>query len=174
MELARFFAAPSAANAYPFSEIGSSQLIWGNQRVQGGRLTPGANGWAVDVLWGAVTTRDGQNITWGVTCPGANCDEGGGSWVPWGVGGDSDNVVWADTCGGADCLGGNAGTAGTTDFPPGTPSAATVVWGTANAATVVWGTADAATVVWGTADDDTAVWGTRCEDESCSTLWSGQ
>jgi hypothetical protein len=124
---------------------------------------PDANGWAVDVQWGAATARDGQNITWGLTCPGANCNDGSG-WVTWGASSDSDNVVWGDACGGADCLSGQAGI-------PGTPGS---LLGATGGATVVWGTAGSDTVVWGTTDDDTVVWGTTCEDASCSTRWSGQ
>ena len=172
IELARFFAAPSAS-PYPSRSEWSHQLIWGNHRVSGGRVTPDANAWSSGVTWGRPSTPAGDSIAWGVVWSSV----GAGAWTRWGAecldpdctavvwdGGQSDNVVWGSMCGGADC-------------PPGTPvggtsdrdvGATTVVWGTDDADTVVWGTNDADTVVWGTNDRDTVVWGTTCTEPSCA------
>ena len=82
IELARFFAAPSAS-PYPSRPEWSHQLIWGNHRVSGGRLTPGANAWSSDVAWGEPSTPAGNGIAWGVVWSG-----GGplpGAWTKWGA-----------------------------------------------------------------------------------------
>ena len=82
VELARFLAGPPAA-AYPSTAGWSRQLIWGNQRVRGGRLTATANAWATDVAWGAATIPGGQTTTWGVLCSTAGCEQAGSS--SWGT-----------------------------------------------------------------------------------------
>ena len=43
----------------------SRHILWGDQRVRGGRLTADANAWRQDVAWGASTTADGERIVWG-------------------------------------------------------------------------------------------------------------
>jgi serine protease AprX len=181
IQLARFFAAPSASQ-YPSGAPGwewSGQLIWGTHRIQGGFLTPDANAWSPDAAWGAPTTGAGNNIAWGVIwSPGAFGL--GGAWTPWAThcsdllcssvvwgNGNSENVVWGSSCGGADCqtlpLNG-----GGSLLVHGTSYNDTVVWGTTGDDTVVWGTTGDDTVVWGTSGDDTVVWGTTCADPTCA------
>jgi serine protease AprX len=163
--VAQFFASPQ--NAYPSSTEWGAQLLWGNQRVQGGQLRPAVNAWPNDVPWGATTTSGGQNVEWGVICS-SDCDNGG-TWAPWRAGADSgspsQNVVWGSSCGGGDCQG-----AWSTSEGDG------VVWGTTDGDGVVWGTSDGDGVVWGTASDgDGVVWGTSCSDPSCQPIvWTNQ
>jgi serine protease AprX len=165
VELARFFVEHSSDTYTPPADW-SAQLIWGNQLETGGLLTSGANAWHTDVVWGAGTTPDGQNIEWGVSCSASVCDEMGGTWVAWSADGNSHNVVWGSSCSGDDCQG------------PWTIEAASdddsVVWGTNDDDSVVWGTSDDDSVVWGTSDDedDSVVWGTSCNDPACEpVLW---
>ncbi|MGE5814928.1 MAG: S8 family peptidase, partial [Acidobacteriota bacterium] len=51
--LARYFA--GATNESPDSSEWSHRLIWGNQKVSGGRLSSSANAWALTTKWGAVS-----------------------------------------------------------------------------------------------------------------------
>jgi hypothetical protein len=151
VQLAHHLLSPSTDN-YPDDTSWSKTLIWGNQLVRGGRLTPGASAWASDVTWGAAATPGGQSVEWGVTCGDATC----GSNSPWRLGETfAVNVVWGPACNGADCQ------------MPWTGS----VYGTNDEGdTVVWGTGDEDTVVWGTSDEDTVVWGTSCDDPDCEPL----
>jgi subtilisin family serine protease len=174
VELARYFAGPGTG-PYPSTAGWSKQLIWGNQRVKGGRLTATANAWATAVRWGAATIPGGQPATWGVTCSTADCSGAGTS--PWGTtcstpdcGENSINIVWGSACGGGDCS--------NMTWSPNDPAFAwdssdtsedTVVWGTMyEEDTVVWGTSDENedTVVWGTSAPGDVVWG--CTEPSCS------
>jgi hypothetical protein len=138
----------------------NAHINWGNYRIGGGMLHPGANAWRLDVPWGASTTRDGEGIVWGTVCGAAECDSlgllepapmsgglGHGAWAAScsdpgctttvrGASTVKDNIVWGTACGGQDC-----------------PSA---VWGTscdgldACADHIVWGTAtDEEGIVWG-------------------------
>ena len=167
VQLAKYLLSPSVA--YPDTTGWSRRIIWGNQLVRGGRLTPNANAWASDVVWGSNAAPGGQSIEWGVKCTDATCS----STTPWRLGQTfSINVIWGETCGGSDCqmawTGGVYGLADEGD---------TVVWGTADDGdTVVWGTADEDTVVWGTSDsEDTVVWGTSCSDPDCEpVIWKVQ
>lgn len=170
VELARFFGAPSSS--YPDAPAWSRQIIWGNHRVRGGRLTPDANAWSTSVVWGA-EAHDAHSLSFGVKCPdGANCDVVG--WSTWGNScsdaqcttttwdaADARNAVWGITCGGLDCSTSTWLTSYDDD---------TVVWGnSSDDDTVVWGnTTDDDTVVWGnTTDDDTVVWGNSCATGTC-------
>jgi hypothetical protein len=189
VELARFFAAPLTI-PYPTSTANwSRQLLWGNHRVQGGRLTPTANAWGTDVTWGAAAAFDGQAVTWGVLCSSPDCsgatpDRWGAACVTvdcrvvvWGSV-TSENVVWGWTCGGADCDAARSVPL-LLSLTPGTPGLVwssatedTVVWGTAdNGDTVVWGTADDGdTVVWGTSGDSSVIWDTSCEEPDFTSV----
>ena len=159
VDLAHYLAAPSVT-PYPADTIWSRQLLWGNHRVDGGRLAPDASAWQPGTLWGGTKSSSGQPIAWGVICS-SDCADGPGVWDWWGVscadsscssadwsGSDTECVVWGSQCGGSDCPCG-----GTSGGPPGS----------------VWGT----TVVWGTSDDGfTVVWGTSCSDPSCEpVIW---
>jgi serine protease AprX len=190
VELARFFADPLTI-PYPSSTNWSLQLIWGNHRVQGGRIAPTAGAWGTDVAWGAAAMSDGQPVTWGVLCSSADCssvstDGWGTTCVTpdcgvaiWGTV-SSENVVWGWTCGGADCnvVSGAPAIWTTTTANPGNAAYGssdegdTVVWGTADDGdTVVWGTSDEGdTVVWGTSDDTNVIWDTSCEEPDFTSV----
>ena len=53
----------------------SRHIIWGNRRVGGGVLKVAANAWHGDVVWGASTTDNGENIFWGTRCAAPECDD---------------------------------------------------------------------------------------------------
>ena len=176
VELARFLAAP-ATTPYPSSSDWSAHLVWGNHLARGGRVTPDANAWALNVTWGDGATSAGQRITWGVICSPDGCDAPGtGPWqttcldLVCGLldsdAASSPNVVWGAICNGTDCpLPWNARAV----------SSASALEGD----TVVWGTSDQEgdTVVWGTSDreGDTVVWGTSCTDPACEpVVWNPQ
>jgi serine protease AprX len=202
VELARFFAAPSAL-PYPSTTTWSRQLLWGNHRLRGGRLSSSASAWGTDATWGSATTSTGEPVTWGIRCSGQDCyDAAPETWgttcmtpdcsaVVWGDV-TAENVVWGWTCGGADCndVDGASIVWRTGSDLPGSDAWATtadegdtVVWGTADDGdTVVWGTSsDDDTVVWGTSgDDDTVVWGTSEDDtvvwgtsDDGEVMWKG-
>jgi serine protease AprX len=166
VRLAQYLLSPSSGS-YPDATGWSRTLMWGNQMVRGGRLTPGANGLANDVVWGSDATPGGQSIEWGIRCLDAGCV----STSPWRLGLTfAVNVVWGATCGGADCQMAWSGSV------YGLSEEDTVVWGTSEEDTVVWGTSEEDTVVWGTSDaEDTVVWGTSCSDPDCEpVIWKVQ
>ena len=168
VDLALFF--DSSIGAYPSSPDWSTQIIWGNRAVSGGRLTPDASGWSTSVVWGAMTAQNGAPAAWGVTCTAADCS-GDASWTTsWDTTTTSyRNVVWGSTCGGLDCATSSIVATGLMGS-----SGGVLIWGTSDGDTVVWGTNDGDTVVWGTNDNgDTVVWGTSCTDPSCqSVIWN--
>ena len=161
VKLARFLRGSSGS--YPSSPLGG-RLIWGNQLIDGGRLTAAANAWSTNVTWGSARTSLGQEIEWGVICTSGNCAEQG-SWKRWGStcinttcssvkwgDGSSENVVWGTTCGGANC---------------------STRWSTDAAGSGSSGSIEGAAVVWGTSEGDAVVWGTSCRDESCEpVIWN--
>ena len=176
VELARFLAGPPTA-PYPAMAGWSRQLIWGNQRVRGGRLTATANAWATTVVWGTATIPGGQTPTFGVLCATADCEEAGTS--AWGTlcsdpgcSGNAINIVWGPACGGADCL--NVSWSPDSEiWGSSDTSEDTVVWGTSddNEDTVVWGTStyDEDTVVWGTSGPEDVVWQSpSCTEPNCN------
>ena len=169
VQLARAFAngGSRAAGSTPISDPTSwnKHINWGNRRIGGGVLRPGANAWNPDVIWGSASTVDGDTIVWGTVCGSAGCNNA--LWgtsveedtVVWGtttedniVWGTSteDNIVWGTACGGSDCQ--------------------SVLWGTTceldGCDNVLWSTSSGEdNIVWGTslgAQDDIKVWGT-CE-----------
>jgi len=159
VDLALFFAAP--LGAYPTSPDWSTQLIWGNRAVAGGRLMPDASAWSTP--WGATSTATGTPTAWGVICSAADCTLDA-AWTTWDTTDQYRNVVWGNACGGLDCGAGSA------------LSIAALLGGMSSTSvgdTVVWGTTDGDTVVWGTSDGDTVVWGTSCTDSSCQpVIWN--
>jgi hypothetical protein len=159
VRLARFYATARSYQQQPSEEIWSKQIIWGNHRLTGGTLNPGASAFQTNAIWGASTTDDGHRIVWGTYGDdnivwGTSGDDDN---IVWGTAGD-DNIVWGTDCGGADC----------DNIVWGTVDDDNIVWGTAaNDDNIMWGTAglDADNVVWGTAaDDDNIVWGTDSAD----------
>ncbi|MGH9313984.1 MAG: S8 family peptidase [Vicinamibacterales bacterium] len=183
VELAKFFRNPQAGQRYPTRSNWSKQIIWGNQRVTGGILSPDANAWTLNVVWGTLAGGLGENIVWGTLCGGGDCenivwgtlDAENVVWgtnivwgtvdalnVVWGTLAEAENIVWGTDCGGGDCENIVWGTAGVGE---------NVVWGTADlmenivwGTNVVWGTVDALNVVWGTSGlCENVVWGTSSD-----------
>jgi serine protease AprX len=187
VDLAKFFGAARPGERYPTKRAWSRHIFWGNTRVKGGVLMPGANAWGLNVVWGT----DADNIVWGTLCGlDRDCDNmvwardvavGGLDallsvadddnvvWgtladldnVVWGTVAEVDNIVWGTDCGGADC--------------------ADHVWGSSidglDGDNVVWGTAEAMAqnVVWGTSGEiDNVVWGTSCEEDNMTWGNSGE
>jgi subtilisin family serine protease len=48
----------------------NAHINWGNHRIGGGMLKLGAHAWRTDVMWGADTTNEGDNIVWGTIAAG--------------------------------------------------------------------------------------------------------
>jgi hypothetical protein len=46
------------------------QILWGNHRVRGGVIAAPASAWREDVVWGASSTPEGNDIIWGRTADG--------------------------------------------------------------------------------------------------------
>jgi serine protease AprX len=164
--MAYFFRYAQPGDIYPDWPTFSRSIQWGNQRIAGGIITPTANAWANNVVWGSAKTMmsTGDNVVWGTMAAGDNVVWGtasDGDNVVWGTSfsGDNvvwgtfagDNVVWGTDCGGADCDG--------------------VVWGTMTSGdNVVWGTAsDGDNVVWGTASDINTLFATA---SSLDSVWA--
>ena len=138
VRLAKFYAAnPKSGDLVPSEPIWSRQIIWGNQRLTNGVISPQANAWKLGVSWGAVKTlRDGgDNIVWGNSC-GGDCGDNivwgnvaGGDNIVWGNATDGDNIVWGNSDDGDNIVWGNAG------------DGDNIVWGNAgNSDNLVWGT----------------------------------
>jgi serine protease AprX len=166
VRLARFYARNEVGARMPSQTVWSRQILWGNQRIAGGYISPFANAWATGVIWGAARSLDDiDNIVWGTEC-GAGCDnivwgthDANGDNIVWGTDGD-DNIVW--------------GTSGDDNIVWGTSfDGDNIVWGTNDDDNIVWGTdcggADCDNIVWGTADDDNIVWGTA--DLADNIVW---
>ena len=60
----------------------SRHIIWGKQRVRGGKLTADANAWRTTVVWGATTTSEGNPIVWGTSADGEELWGSGGQVEP--------------------------------------------------------------------------------------------
>ena len=182
VEMARFFGSP-AGIPYPASEEWGRQLIWGNQRIRGGRLAPGANAWASTVTWGAALTSEGANVEWGTLCAGEGCEttapvtawatacsDAACTVVTWGDG-IASNVVWGTMCGGDDCQGPwSVSLVG--DQPVDADAADPIVLGSNGEDTIVWGSNGEDTIVWGSDGGDTIVWGSSCGDSACDIVWN--
>ena len=143
-------------------------INWGNHRIGGGMLQPGANAWRTDVLWGASSTSDGENVIWGTECSGAACDTIG--LEPKLVAGTAGSTVWGAFCADSACRNFRWGASANED---------NIVWGTAcsgrDCPATVWGSSCdgpdgcADNIVWGTStDEDNIVWGTACETRTPS------
>ena len=181
--MAYFFKYAQPGDLYPYLPTFSRSLIWGNQRLTGGIITPTANAWASSVVWGAAMTpavsgsgvsgsgvqaanvvwgtmSDGDNVVWGTMSAGDNVVWGtsfDGDNVVWGTMADGDNIVWGTDCGGADCDDVVWGTMADGD---------NVVWGTMSAGdNVVWGMSTDSNLIWATASGEDAIWASNSEDE---------
>ena len=111
-------ASASGADAPPISDPTpwNKHINWGNHRIGGGVLLPGANAWRLDVTWGASSTTEGDTIVWGAVCKRSDdC----GSTIRGSVE-DEDNIVWGTSCANEKC--------------------SDVVWGPSTEDNIVWGT----------------------------------
>jgi len=142
VEVSRHFA---LGTAYVPGPDWSGQLIWGTARLGDGVLTPAANAWSTTVVWGTATTPEGAAIEWGVI----NDPSGNPIVWRSDTATDADNVVWGTTCGGQNCQGQVWSTDDHTVVWGTETEGDTVVWGTTEGDTVVWGTLDNGTVIWG-------------------------
>jgi subtilisin family serine protease len=89
VQLARHFASHPRGSRYPTSSSWSKQIIWGNRKLTGGVILPGATAWGLNIVWGTLAD---DNIVWGTLCAGGDCDN-----IVWGTGivlDASDNIVW--------------------------------------------------------------------------------
>jgi serine protease AprX len=149
VRLAKYFKVHPKGSRYPTMSAWSRQIIWGNQRLQGGVIMPGANAWALNIVWGTALAN-GDNIVWGTTCGlDRNCDN-----IVWGtdIATSGDNIVWGTLYG----LDGD-----------------NIVWGTSrDGDNIVWGTFSGDNIVWGTMLADNIVWGTDCAGADCTgVVW---
>ena len=128
VELSRAFGGTSSAYE---SSNWSRHILWGNQRIRGGRLYADARAWALGVVWGATNTASGEPVEWRDA-------------------GTTRNIVWGARCGGKDCR---------EQWTIATALDESVVWGTAIDDSVVWGTwAVDDSVVWGTTFPRSIIW----------------
>ena len=58
----------------------SRHIIWGNRRLSGGTIAPGANAWQRGLSWGAMTTASGEAVVWGALCAAGDEACTGASW----------------------------------------------------------------------------------------------
>jgi serine protease AprX len=180
VDLARYLTHPGAGSRYPSNGMWSKTILWGNKKLKHGVIKPGGSAWGLDVVWGANTTAEDDNIVWGTQCATSECDnivwgtnqmdsdsivwgtfEGEGDNIVWGTdSGETDNIVWGTACGPDECD--------------------NIVWGTecggADCDNIVWGTQCAVgecdNIVWGTqaGEADNIVWGTECATGECDNI----
>ena len=148
VQLAEYFRNRIKGSTYPSMNGWSKQIFWGNKRIKGGVLTPGATAWGANVVWGA--KPQGMNIVWGENCLDASCDN-----IVWG-----NNIVWGDSTDDNIVWGNNDGD----NIVWGNTDADNIVWGNADADNIVWGNSDADNIVWGNSGDDNIVWGNSGDD----------
>src|SRR5436190_2522725 len=92
VKLARFYSTHRVGDHIPSQTTWSKHIIWGNHMLSGGYLSPLANAWGNNIVWGTVRTLGdtGDNIVWGTDCGALGCDN-----IVWGTNGlDIDNIVW--------------------------------------------------------------------------------
>jgi hypothetical protein len=165
VKLARFYATARSYDRAPTSWTWSKQIIWGNQRLKGGLISPKGNAWGLNIVWGTAAGGAGENIVWGTVC-GSSCDN-----IVWGTLANVENIVWGTASSVENIVWGTLRDGenivwGTLD------AAENIVWGTAcgssDCENIVWGTAmDLENIVWGTAMDlENIVWGTAADVEN--------
>ena len=147
--LSEYFKRGAKGSPYPTMAGWSRHILWGNHRAAGGVLTPNANAWGVNIVWGESHTPSGQNIVWGENCDTAACDNiVWGNNIVWGESLD-DNIVWGQTDGD------------------------NIVWGNSDGDNIVWGNGDGDNIVWGQVFDN-IVWGNDCGGSNCDNIVWGQ
>ena len=187
VRLAHFFAHGEKGDGYPNMKAWSRHLLWGNRRVTGGVLTPGATAWADNIVWGDMHAPGGQNIVWGENCDTASCDNiVWGNNIVWGESDANDNIVWGNTDGdnivwgngdddnivwGNDSddnivWGNDCGGADCDNIVWGNTDGDNIVWGNAEGLdNIVWGNAGGDNIVWGNSADDNITWGNSADDD---------
>ena len=114
VELAKRFAGQTEAPNDPTPW--SRHITWANRLTSGGMLTPAANAWGRDVVWGSTATAAGDTIAWGTLCAPDEPACSGGAWklgcdlLPDGCSSSDDEVqeagdVLEAPCDEADCAG---------------------------------------------------------------------
>jgi hypothetical protein len=91
VDLARYFRTASVGSRYPHPAEWGKTIIWGNQRMSRGALSPKGTAWQPGVVWGSPADVRSVNVVWGTRCNAA-CDD-----VVWGARADESeeaNVVW--------------------------------------------------------------------------------
>ena len=133
-------------DAYPNMRAWSKHILWGNNRVRGGVLTPGGTAWGLNIVWGDTFTPAGQNIVWGENCDTASCDNiVWGNNIVWGESDADDNIVW-----------------GNTDDD-------NIVWGNSDDDNIVWGNGDDDNIVWGNSTTTTSSGATTAAAPTATT-----
>ena len=187
IELARAFANQEPGAPYPNNPHWSHHIFWGNQRLTGGVLLPGANAWDDNIVWGSALDGDGDNIVWGsagsdydnIVWGSAGDDNivwgsSGDDNIVWGSSGDDNivwgssgdvNIVWGSDCGGADCDNIVWGSSGDDNIVWGSAQDGdNIVWGSSGGDdNIVWGSSGDDNIVWGSSGDDNIVWGSSAE-----------
>jgi hypothetical protein len=193
--LAEYFRTAQKGSPYPNMRGWSRHILWGNQRVKGGVLTPNGTAWGLNIVWGESQGPSGQNIVWGENCPTDACDnivwgnnivwgESLGDNIVWGQT-DGDNIVWGQTFELDNIVWGqffdnivwgqfldnivwgqDCGGDDCGDNIVWGQFFDNVVWGNAEGLdNIVWGQSDGDNIVWGQSDGDNIVWGNSAEDE---------
>ena len=167
VELAQYFATAQPGDRYPGGKGWSRKINWGSHRLSRGAISPSANAWALNIVWGTARDNEGDNIVWGTACETLGCFN-----IVWGTARDEgDNIVWGTARDeGDNIVWGTARDEGDN-----------IVWGTARDGegdNIVWGTdcggQDCVNVVWGTASlvgGFNIVWGTAADDEGDNIVW---
>jgi serine protease AprX len=176
VRLAQFYATGLPGSQAPTSPAWAGHIFWGNHRLTGGIMRPGANAWRRGVQWGSLAaTASGDNIVWGTQAANDNIvwgtAAGAGDNIVWGTAFGDDNIVWGTDCGGANC-GDNIvwGTDDGDNIVWGTDDGLdNIIWGTSFDDNIIWGTNDGDNIIWGTSADDNIVWGT--DDASDNVVW---
>jgi serine protease AprX len=172
--LAKHWASHPVGSRYPTSRSWSKHIIWGNHRLSGGVILPGASAWDDNIVWGTLRDAGGDNIVWGTLCAAGACDN-----IVWGTGivlDPFDNIVWGTMLGVGDNIVWGTLFSADDNIVWGTMFRDdNIVWGTEcnldDCQGVVWGTALASPVgdniVWGTAEQiDNIVWGTMLQTDN--------
>jgi serine protease AprX len=71
VHLARRFSSTVDASEADDASRWGRHIIWGDARVGGGQLPPGASAWRQGVVWGSPTMLDGERIAWTGACDGS-------------------------------------------------------------------------------------------------------
>jgi hypothetical protein len=105
------------------------RIIWGNQRVGGGRLVASASAWRTDVVWGSPLTPEGNPVAFGARCADAGASTSSGARGLCDLAAATGTVSWGALCAQAECSTIAMATAADADAST-RPGASNIVWGT--------------------------------------------